>query len=123
MLMPGARRTYSYTLIPEAPEDAAKVLARARKILGWACEGDDRIECHGISGEALGAVTLNLTVRGRDQWWSRQIAQNVLNLVTWGLEANATKLQLRSKRQEAHTHRGYAYGRTKTYRTPREDQD
>jgi hypothetical protein len=120
--MPGARRTYSYTLIPEAPEDAAKVLSRARKILGWACEGDDRIECHGISGEALGAVTLNLTVRGRDQWWSRQIAQNVLNLVTWGLEANATKLQLRSKRQEAHTHRGYAYGRTKTYRTPKEDQ-
>ncbi len=117
--MPGSRRTYSYALVPRTQEDAPKVLARAERILGWACDGDNRIECHGISGEGVGSITLNLTIVGRDQWWSRQLAQDILNLVTWGLEANATRLQLESQRQKVHMNRGYGHGRTKTYRTPR----
>lgn len=117
--MPGSRRTYSYALVPVTMDDAPKVLARAERILGWACDGDERIECHGVTGEALGSITLNLTIVGRDQWWSRQLAQDILNLVTWGLEKDATRLQLESQRQEVHMHRGYGYGRTKTYRTPR----
>jgi hypothetical protein len=117
--MPGSRRTYSYALVPTTQEDAPKVLARAERILGWACDGDERVECHGITGEAVGSITLNLTIVGRDQWWSRQLAQDILNLVTWGLEKDATKLQLESKRQEVHMNRGYAHGRTKTYRTPK----
>lgn len=121
--MPGSRRTYSYALVPKTQEDAPKVLARAERILGWACEGDKRIECHGITGEAVGSITLNLTIVGRDQWWSRQLAQDILNLVTWGLEKDATRLQLESRRQEVHMHRGYAYGRTKTYRTSRAETE
>jgi len=117
--MPGSRRTYSYALVPKTQEDAPKVLARAERILGWACDGDERIECHGVTGEALGSITLNLTIVGRDQWWSRQLAQDILNLVTWGLEKDATRLQLDSRRQEVHMNRGYAHGRTKTYRTPK----
>lgn len=117
--MPGSRRTYTYVLIPSSTEDAAKVLAKAERILGWACGGDDRIECHGVTGAAVGSITLNLTIRGRDQWWSRQLAQDILNLVTWGLEKDATRLQLESRRQEVHMNRGYSHGRTKTYRTPK----
>lgn len=117
--MPGSRRTYSYALVPKTQEDAPRVLARAERILGWACEGDKRIECHGVTGEALGSITLNLTIVGRDQWWSRQLAQDILNLVTWGLEKDATRLQLESRRQEVHMNRGYGHGRTKTYRTPK----
>jgi len=120
--MGGSTRTFEYTLQPKNG-DITRLLAQAERVLGWACDGDPAVTCHGVSGEALGIVTLNLTIRGRDQWWSRQLAQDVLNLVTWGLEANATQVQLESRRQEVHQHRGYRHGRTKRYReqgtTPR----
>jgi hypothetical protein len=117
--MVGSKRTFEYVLTPNASEDVEKLFARARKILGWACDGDTRIECHGITGEGLGAVTLNLTIHHRDQWACRQLAQDVLNKVVWGLAKNATQLQLQSRRQEVHPNRGYAHGRTKTYRSPK----
>lgn len=113
--MPGAVRSFEYTLTP-APEDLAKVEARARKVLAAACDGDDRITCHDVSGTPLGVVTLSLTVHGRDRWWATQLAQDVLNFVLWGLQTNATKLDLQSRRLEPHTNRGYAHGRQKTYR-------
>ena len=116
--MPGSNRTFEYTLKAENVEDTDRLLKRVERILGWACEGDDRITCHGVSGEAIGIVTINLTVRGRDQWWSRQLAQDIVNLTTWGL-ANSVSLDLRSFRQEAHEHRGYQWGRSKRYREPR----
>jgi len=116
--VPGSRRTFTYRLTPK-PEDTDKVLKQAQRVLGWACEGDKHIECHGVSGEALGVVELSLTIVGRDQWWSRQLAQDILNVVTWGISTNATKLELASHRQEAHTHRGYQWGRTKRYREPK----
>jgi hypothetical protein len=116
--MTGSERTFTYTLLP-APESADRVLKQAEKILAWVCEGDARVTCHGISGEALGAITLNLTIKGRDQWWCRQLAQDIINLVTWGLKSDATKLDLQSHRQAAHTHRGYSYGRTKPFRQSR----
>lgn len=117
--MAGSNRTFVYHLTP-GPEDTSLVAAQARKILAWACEGDERITCHEVSGEALGTVTLNMTIRGRDQWWSRQLAQDIVNLVTWGLkEPTLTQLDFQSHRQEAHTHRGYAFGRTKRYREPK----
>lgn len=114
LLMPGSKRTFAYTLLP-AGEDAEKTLRQAEKILAWACEGDDRVECHGISGDALGAITLNLTIVNRDQWACRQLAQDILNYVTWGLK-NPTGFDLNSVRQPAHGHRGYQHGRTKRYR-------
>jgi hypothetical protein len=117
----GSKRTFEYRLRPE-PDEFARAQAKAGKILAWACEGDKRIECHGISGEALGVITLNLTIVNRDQWACRQLAQDILNLVTWGLaKDNLTKLELQSRRQAPHTTRGYAGGRTKTWRAKPED--
>ena len=117
--MPGSKRTFNY-VIKADPEQAPKVLAQAERILGWACEGDERVECHGITGESLGAITMNLTIVGRDQWWCRQLAQDILNLVTWGVRTDASQLELQSRRQEVHQHRGYSYGRTRRYRERRE---
>lgn len=118
--MPGSKRTFEYVLAP-GEEQIEQVFRRAQRILAWACEGDDRIECHGITGEGLGVVTLNLTIVNRDQWACRQLAQDILNLVTWGLKNDeATKLELQSKRQKPHTARGYAHGRTKTFRSPKQ---
>lgn len=115
--MAGSRRTFSYRLLP-AGEDVGKTAARARKILAWACDGDNRIECHGVTGEAVGVVTMNLTIVNRDQWACRQLAQNILNYVTWGL-ANPMELDLTSDRQPVHMNRGYGHGRTKRYNEPR----
>lgn len=113
--MAGSKRVFTYTLIPPAGEDTKVLAARARRILAWACDGDDRIVCQDISGEAVGVVTLNLTIQGRDQWWSRQLAQDIVNYVTWGL-ANPARLQLDSKREAPHHNRGYSGGRTKRWR-------
>lgn len=113
--MPGSNRTFTYTLIPE-PDQAGNIESRARRVLGWACEGDDRISCHDVTGAALGAVTISLTIHGRDRWWSTQLAQDILNLVTWGLKTDATRLDLQSRRQDPHQHRGYEHGRTKRTR-------
>ncbi len=118
--MPGSKRTFSYSLKAEKPEEVDRVYKKAKQILGWACDGDARIECHGVSGEALGVVTMNVTVVGRDQWATRQIVQDVLNKILWGLgHPKDVGLQLQSERQEPHDHRGYAYGRTKRYREPK----
>ncbi len=115
--MPGSRRTFSYRLLPEA-NNLEQTKAQAERILAWACDGDNRIKCHGISGEAFGHITLNLTIVNRDQWACRQLAQDILNLITWGLK-NPAGLDLTSQRQPTHTHRGYAHGRTKRYNEPR----
>jgi hypothetical protein len=116
--MPGSRRTFEYALTP-GEEQVEQVFRRAQRILAWACDGDDRIECHGITGEGLGVVTLNLTIVNRDQWACRQLAQDILNLVTWGLKNEATKAELQSRRQKPHLSRGYSHGRTKTSRSPK----
>jgi hypothetical protein len=116
--MAGSKRTFSYRLTP-TPENTEGLLRRVEKILGWACDGDPHIICHGVQGEALGTVEISMTIVGRDQWWSRQLAQDVLNHVTWGLDTGATQLELQSHRQDAHQHRGYRYGRTKRYREPK----
>lgn len=113
--MPGSTRTFTYTLLPPL-EDVSRVEKQARKVLGWACDGDDRISCHDVTGSALGVVTIGLTIHGRDRWWATQLAQDVLDIVLWGLQTNATRLQLQSRKLEAHTHRGYAHGRTKRHR-------
>ncbi len=119
----GSRRTFSYAITPTSPEGTEQVARRAKKILGWACEGDARIECHDVSGEAMGAVVLNMTVRGRDQWWCRQLAQDLLNIVLWGIRNDVeTKLDLQSYRQEPHDRRGYGHGRTKRYRESASNQ-
>lgn len=114
--MPGSTRTFEYSLVPTSAETVTRLEKRAAKILGWACEGDDRITCHQVTGSALGVVTLSMTICARDRWWATQLAQDVLNTVTWGLETGATQTQLRSHRQDPHTHRGYAHGRTKRHR-------
>lgn len=116
--MPGSKRTFVYSLTPTV-EDVPAVAAAARRVLGWACEGDDRITCHEVSGEGLGTVTLTLTIAGRDRWWATQLAQDILNLVTWGVEHRATRLDLESHRQKPHSNRGYQHGRTKRWREPK----
>lgn len=113
--MPGSKTIFTYTLTPK-PEEVDKVRAQADRVLGWACEGDTRITCHEVTGTALGAVTLSMTIHGRDRWWATQLAQDILNIVLWGLETGATRLDLQSRRQPPHDHRGYAHGRTKRYR-------
>lgn len=119
--MAGSKRTFEYILTP-GEENVEQTFRRAQRILGWACEGDKRIECHGISGEGLGVVKLSLTIVNRDQWACRQLAQDILNLVTWGLVNDTTQLALQSHRQKPHMRRGYgAGGRTKTWRESSED--
>lgn len=114
--MPGSIRDYTYVLTPTS-EDMKRVLAQARKVMGWYCENEPRITNHAITGEALGLVTLTMTIHSRDQWASRQLAQDVLNYVTWGLKnTGATQMDLQSWRQEVHMNRGYAHGRTKRFR-------
>lgn len=120
--MPGSKTTFNYTLVPE-PDDTEKVRAQAERVLGWACEGDDRITCHEVTGTALGAVALSMTIHARDRWWATQLAQDILNIVLWGLETGATRLDLQSRRQEPHDHRGYAHGRTKRYRERKTPQE
>ena len=117
--MPGTTRTFNYTLIP-GPDDVPLIEKRVRKVVGYACDGDDRITCHDVTGEALGAITISFTVKGRDRWWATQLAQDIINLITWGLKTNATRLDLQSHRQQPHQNRGYAHGRTKRTRTQRQ---
>ena len=113
--MAGSARTFTYTLKP-ALGDAEDAYRRAAKVLGWVCDGDKRVACHGVSGEGFGVVVVSLTIHGRDQWAARQIGQDLINLVTWGL-ANPAALEATSARQEPHKARGYARGgRTKRFR-------
>lgn len=113
--MPGTTRTFSYTLHPKTGDDLELLASRARKVLGWACDGDKRITCHGVTGDAVGVVQLNMTVVGRDRWRSMRVAQDILNMVTWGL-AQPAGVDLSSSRPAVHDHRGYAHGRTKRWR-------
>lgn len=110
--MPGTTLTFSYSIIP-APDNVENIEKRARKVLGWACDGDKRITCHEVTGAGLGIVTLSLTIHGRDRWWATQLAQDILNRVLWGLESGATRLDLQSRKQPPHKRRGYAYRRTR----------
>lgn len=112
--MPGSTRSFTYTLTP-ADGDLEKATKRARKILGWACDGDKRITCHGVDGSLFGVVQLNLTIVGRDQWWARQLAQDLINMVSWGLSSSG-RMDLFSERLEPHSSRGYAHGRIKTWK-------
>jgi hypothetical protein len=118
--MPGSRRSFSYTLTP-APEDTDKVLKQAERILGWACDGDRRVECHGVTGEALGIIRMDVTVHGRDRWATTQIMQDILNLILWGLKhPKHLGLDLQSERLDPHENRGYLRGgRTKRFREPK----
>lgn len=112
--MPGSTRTFTYTLTP-TEADLEKATARARKIMGWACDGDRRITCYGVEGQLYGVVQLSMKITGRDQWATRQIAQDLLNMVTWGL-SNPAEMRLLSERLDPHDHRGYAHGRIKTWK-------
>lgn len=116
--MPGARRTFTYSLTPDVDE-YDRVLKQATKVLAWACEGDNRVECHGITGEALGTLTLNMTIVNRDRWAAGQLAQDILNYVLWGIKQDVT-MDLASVRLPPHKQRGYAHGRTKTFNEPRQ---
>lgn len=113
--MAGTTRTFHYTLTAVDGEDHKRLVAKARKTLGWACDGDKRITCHDVAGDAVGVVQLSMTIVGRDRWRSKQLAWDIINMVTWGLNRPAT-LELLTEKPAPHTHRGYAYGRTKTWR-------
>lgn len=112
--MAGSTRTFQYSIQAD-PAVIPRLLARAE---ARACESNDQVTCHGVTGEALGVVIMNLTVTGRDQWACRQVVQDILNYVTWGVSVKVTKLDLTSRRQEPHDHRGYSHGRTKRGRAP-----
>jgi hypothetical protein len=112
--VPGSKREYVYTVHPR-PDDLRRVTRQARATLGWACDGDKRVECYGVTGEALGLVQFRFTVVARDQWYSRQLAQDILNIITWGLE-NPAEVQLASTRLPPHEMRGYLHGRSKRWR-------
>src|SRR5262245_16540966 len=103
--MPRTTRTFTYNLIPKT-EDVGQLADRARKVLAYACSGDDRITCHDVTGDMLGIVTLSMTIKARDRWWATQLAQDILNFVLWGLEDTAARLDLQSHRPSPHTHRG-----------------
>lgn len=87
------------------------IATRVRKILGYACDGDDRITCLGVEGEALGTIIIRAKIIGRDQWWTRQLAQDLINTITWGAGTHRdVSLDLQSVRLPAHESRGYVNG-------------
>jgi hypothetical protein len=113
--MPGSAREYQYTIKPRDVADIKRLSKQARSVLGWACDGDKRVTCHSVDGDALGVIQLNFTIRAHDQWGSRRLAQDIINIVTWGLSKPA-ELQLASERLPPHQMRGYLHGRVKTWR-------
>lgn len=111
-------RDYVWRLTPQNNEDLADLSRRAHKVLAWACEGEKRLTCKGITGEALGFVELTFTVVGRDLWGAGQISQDLINHVTWRLR-NPASVIMTSDPQPPHENRGYAHGRTKRVNRPR----
>jgi hypothetical protein len=102
-------RTYSWTLKP--PEEQLDDFSRrARKVLAWACEGDTRISCQGVTGEAFGVVEISFAVTGRDLWATGQISQDLINTVTMRLK-NPADIDFTRERPPVHGNRGYGYGR------------
>lgn len=114
-------RDYVWRLRPGEDEDLAELSRRARKVLAWACEGDNRLTCQGVTGEALGFVEIGFRVVGRDLWAAGQIGQDIINLATRRLirPAHAT---VAMEPLGPHDHRGYAHGRTKRVNRPRGQQ-
>jgi hypothetical protein len=113
-----AVRDYTFTLTPPDPEDATELARRARKVLAWACEGEHRIECQEVTGEAVGTVQVSFRVTNKDRWACGQLAQDLIHIVTSTL-ANPVNLDIESARLPPHTSRGYAYGRKKRWRAQR----
>lgn len=113
--MPGSVRDFYYAITPQDPEAVQATVKRVRKILSYACIGDDRITCLEVEGEALGTIIIRAKITGRDQWWTRQLAQDVVNVITWGLEqqTGGLDLDLRSVRLPTHEARGYVAGNRK----------
>ena len=111
-------RDYIFTLTPATAETVDEVARRARKILAWVCDGEKRIQCSGVDGEAFGLVQVSLEVKGRDRWACGQLAQDVIHMVTIGLRDPA-QLGIHFDSKPTHTHRGYQYGRSKRWRAPR----
>ena len=114
-------RDYTWRLTPESDEDLADLSRRAHKVLAWACEGEKRLTCKGITGEALGVVELAFTIVGRDLWAAGQISQDLINHVTWRLK-NPAQVTMTSLGQAPHEHRGYAHGRQKRVNRPRSQE-
>lgn len=117
--MPGTVRTYTYTFVP-APEDVDLVTSHVKKVIGWACDGDTALTCEGVTGAELGLVRFQLKVRARDRWWATQLVQDVLAVIQQGLGSKTGRLLPTSEPPPPHQHRGYAYGRSRRTRTPRQ---
>ena len=111
-------RDYVWRLKPGEDEDLADLSRRARKVLAWACEGDKRLTCKGVTGEALGFVEIGFTVVGRDLWAAGQIGQDIINLATHRL-LHPARATVAMEPMATHDHRGYAHGRTKRVNRPR----
>lgn len=106
-------RAYQWTLTPAAESETVDELSRrARKVLAWACDGDDRISCKGVGGEGLGMVQISFSVTARDQWATGQISQDLINTITLRLR-NPAELDLVKERPPTHRSRGYGHGRSR----------
>lgn len=115
-------RAYRWRLTPKTGEQVEDLARRARKALAWACDGDKRISCMGVSGEAFGVVDIEFTVHARDLWWCGQLGQDIINIVTKRLTDPAA-VDIHSEHLPTHTHRGYAHGRTRRINRPRRSAD
>lgn len=105
-------KSYVWTLHPFKEEELSDLARRARKVLAWACDGDDRITCMGVDGEALGMVQIKFSVTGRDRWWTGQLSQDLINTITMRLQ-NPADLDLKWERPPTHGNRGYQHGRSR----------
>lgn len=108
-------REYRFTLTPHVDMTVEALARRARKVLAWACEGENRITCQGIEGEALGTVQLRFAVEAKDRWACGQVAQDLVNTVTWRLEQPAG-FEVEGWHLPPHMNRGYEHGRVKRWR-------
>lgn len=105
-------RSYVWTLKPREDEHLEDLSRRAHKVLAWACDGDKRVECQGVHGEAMGIVQIRFAVTGRDMWATGQISQDIINVVTMRLR-NPADLDLSKEKPPVHRSRGYKHGRAK----------
>lgn len=111
-------RFYRWRLTPKTGEQLDDLARRARKALAWACDGDKRITCMGVSGEAIGVVEIEFSVKARDLWWCGQLGQDIINIATKRL-AEPVGVDIHLEDGPIHDHRGYAYGRTRRINQPR----
>lgn len=107
--MPTTRR-FAWTYKPTRMEDAYRLCAQARGVVGTFCEGWP--QWYGepkILGGSLGVVRVEVTITSRDQWWVDKRARNLLEAFRRHTDIPALELTEDKNKLPPHEHRGKTY--------------